>query len=722
MIKNVFRKSLVIGIIILFVGASVIPNISGDPSDPGSEIAPGDLEGWSGQMKLARTSDGVLHCVYQRSDGSYLQVYRSYSNDNGETWNEEALTSEDYDQISPSITVDSNDNLHVVWQGGHDDSPICSQIRYRKFDINWGEIDNITSDFDWDHRGPAISVDGNDHLHVVYQKINYYGEPWCTVGCGPLWYTNNIQGSWSPPEMISEGVEYRAICPCISIGPNNNVHVVWDADGYHATDCWHSAYRRNNTNFWEPLEFFPCYDSHPSIAVDSLGNVHHVVKYSYPLSGIKYRMRDDVAWVIEEIIQGTVPTYVTKRPSIALDSYEHLHVVWNDNGNIYYSKKTTDWSAIDPIISDTDSVYPSLIWSYHPEVNGARTNIPKNGYAFVWNDGSIIKFYKSADLEWDDGDSCKIEIIQPNDGDIFWIEAEPEPTMPTIDCRARVVGITPDPTATTEFSWIATIMYEYKETVFWPKPTHVEDRVFEQSFQEKNVIGGQWEPEFQNVIAGGKLRIEVKAIVNGEEYRDEVTVSIKARNPSDISVKNRLGKLIYQVICYKESRPKWHQFYPDDNPKAGLPVCAFDYGYGLMQITASPSISDIWSWSHNIKTGRQRWDNEYDRSKENEDKEINEKIKVGKPPYAKVKHLSKEQHEEAACYHYRAGYKYRYWVLEQVDDEWLWVVNPNANTDGVSYAEDAMEIKAQLEDYKKALEEGQPLPPLPYGWGTFVDD
>jgi hypothetical protein len=367
----------------------------------GYQIAQGDLGGWNGQRKLARTSDGVFHCVYNRTDGQNSQIYHSFSVDDGETWTEESVTFEDYDQVFPDITVDSNDNMHIVWQGCHNNSPTYSQIRYRTYNGNWLQIENITSDFNWEHRSPAIGVDSNDNLHVVFQKVDYIGGSWCQHGCGPAFYTNNIKGFWQNPEMIGEGSEYNDAVPSISIGSNNYLHIAWDAGGYHNANCWHSAYRRNNTNMWEPIKSFPCYDNFPSIAVDSIGNVHHVVKYSYPYIGIKYRMRNDIDWIIEEFIQSAGPPTVTKHPSIALDSNEYIHVVWNNNGNIYYSKKTTDWSAIDPIISDTDSTAPHLIWAWHPEVNGARTNRPKNGFAFIWNDGPIIKFYKSEDLEWE---------------------------------------------------------------------------------------------------------------------------------------------------------------------------------------------------------------------------------------------------------------------------------------------------------------------------------
>ena len=70
------RKGLVFGIIILFVGASIVPNISADPV---SQIAEGNLGLRSPTRKLARALDGVLHCVYHRSDGLHSQIYHSWA-------------------------------------------------------------------------------------------------------------------------------------------------------------------------------------------------------------------------------------------------------------------------------------------------------------------------------------------------------------------------------------------------------------------------------------------------------------------------------------------------------------------------------------------------------------------------------------------------------------------------------------------------------------------
>jgi len=48
----------------------------------------------------------------------------------------------------------------------------------------------------------------------------------------------------------------------------------------------------------------------------------------------------------------------------------------------------------------THQYYPNFIWALHPTVSGFKTNRPESGYAFIWVDGTTIKFYKSSDLSW----------------------------------------------------------------------------------------------------------------------------------------------------------------------------------------------------------------------------------------------------------------------------------------------------------------------------------
>lgn len=278
-----------------------------------------------------------------------------------------------------------------------------------------------------------------------------------------------------------------------------------------------------------------------------------------------------------------------------------------------------------------------------------------------------------------------IRITTPNEGQTFWIEAEPEPKMPTISCQANVIGIEPDPTATTEFLWEAVITYT----------DHGRNDV--SRFESGKLVGGAWIPDFKNVIAGGNLTIKVKAVIDGKEYQDSITCYIRGKNPDKETVKDTLGTLILQVICYKEAYPKWQQF--DDS---GLPVFGPPSGFGLMQLDPPSSSDQIWSWLKNVQEGKSRWREKIAMSKYH--------VKQVKKANAdqKVPNLSPEQQEREAAYLYRGGcwvggeFQY-YYIWNRTSQQWE--PNPNAEPTSVLYADEAMSIK-------EAVSSGNP----PGGW------
>src|SRR3990167_4458344 len=95
--------------------------------------------------KLARTSNGELHCVWTDFRGAdYKQIYYDKSTNGGETWVETAITSGVYHQTNPSIAIDSNDYIHIVWYGRHSGSSTYYQIRYILNNGSWQAIENLT--------------------------------------------------------------------------------------------------------------------------------------------------------------------------------------------------------------------------------------------------------------------------------------------------------------------------------------------------------------------------------------------------------------------------------------------------------------------------------------------------------------------------------------------------------------------------------------------------
>lgn len=312
-----------------------------------------------------------------------------------------------------------------------------------------------------------------------------------------------------------------------------------------------------------------------------------------------------------------------------------------------------------------------------------------------------------------------VQITLPSDGETFWItnqtvSGEVVPVMPSIKCQAILFGFTQNLTLFTKFSWEAHVEYlhylyvgENNGDYTYSAETQTGTKVGagngnciqicdeSDTIMGKSVGTGFWIPSFRSMIMGGVLKIKVKATVLFNEYSDEITVRIRGENPSRQAIRDRLDKPIYQVICYKESSPKWHQFYAAGDSIRGLPVCAFDCGYGLMQITyPNPTVPQIWDWRENIDRGKEMFDYKYDVAKTYIDTLISDMKTTDKEEAKKMKKsFPKYGYEREACCRYRGGH---YYCWDAVND--TWIRDPSSPfPNSQNYADDAISILAGIE-------------------------
>ena len=90
---------------------------------------------------IKKDSNGYLHCVYIRNDGTYDQVYYAKSTNNGSTWTETKIsntTNSTADMLNVQIDIDSNDYIHVLW---HHSAQVDHKVYYRKgLTSNWNDF------------------------------------------------------------------------------------------------------------------------------------------------------------------------------------------------------------------------------------------------------------------------------------------------------------------------------------------------------------------------------------------------------------------------------------------------------------------------------------------------------------------------------------------------------------------------------------------------------
>lgn len=329
------------------------------------------------------------------------QVYIKESADNGQTWTDETRISTysgmaDYGQRYPSIAVDSNDYLHVVWSGCATGYTTFGQLWYAKYTtMGWSDpvrISTYPGMETWSAQsGASIAVDSSDYLHVVW-----YG---CATGYTlnqQIWY-NKYTTSWAGPVRIStcSGMEnYQEAFPSIAVDSENNLHVVWY--GYAREyrlykQIWYAKYTEES---WAEPVRISTQNTHqraPSIAVDSF-NYLHVVWFGYvgDYAQIWYaKYTESWAGPVRISTYSGMGSYHQYEPSIAVDSKDNLHVVWDgmatgytDYHKVWYAKYITSWATPECLQPTGSNRASNARWSQHPS-----SNIPDAGVDYVFTEG-----------------------------------------------------------------------------------------------------------------------------------------------------------------------------------------------------------------------------------------------------------------------------------------------------------------------------------------------
>lgn len=354
------------------------------------------LTQYNSQRKLARTSEGYLHRVYTKFDGSNYRVYYAKSTDDGSIWTETVLTDVGVNNIHPAIASDSEDNLWVVYEreGGG--------IRYRKYEgINWQSEKNI-SEFGLYGLKPVIATDNNDNIHVAwYTDFAVY---W-------LRYREYNGTAWEPIENVRT-TNYPKY-PSIAIDTNNYVHMVWQEK--NSTTNTQNIKHCKKTSTWQDVYNITSGETynqtHPCIATDLSGNAHIVWQtQDHQIESIKYK--SDGSWeAIKTVHNGGA--YEQGNPSVSVYSNNYVYATWygktatyNENYIIRESHKTTgSWSSVLDILhpSGKDVVYPNSISALYPVICGdCYLNVPLTGYSLIYDEDGTVKYYSASTWRCED--------------------------------------------------------------------------------------------------------------------------------------------------------------------------------------------------------------------------------------------------------------------------------------------------------------------------------
>ena len=201
-----------------------------------------------------------------------------------------------------------------------------------------------------------------------------------------------------------------------------------------------------------------------------------------------------------------------------------------------------------------------------------------------------------------------LQLVAPVPGSTFPIDATAK--MPTITARARITGVSPDPTSSTAFTWTVRLRFQASDCPNGPSRTIVHPDIVQ------TVIGGNFTIPFTRV-RGGQLSIMVQATVAGQRLQAQSSnLRIVGTNPPLESIRASLPHDTLRRIARHESG-----VHPPGGGSAGpprqfsgkaeggtspWPLFSGDKlgGVGIMQITDPTSTDDeVWDWTANVARG-----------------------------------------------------------------------------------------------------------------------
>jgi hypothetical protein len=289
-------------------------------------------------------------------------VMYTYSSD-GATWSPPAFVATGGSwsaNANPSIciydtTAKQNEILHVVWSGPVYPDTTNGDIFYSSSVVGsgtWTPPINVSNSPGLPSLLPAISIDGSGGIHVVWQEADY--DIWYNYcpGVGGLWGTpiniSNTPGSSERPS-IANTIDYSS----------DKVHVVWydySSVGYPTPFIAYRHYDPAGMGWYPNLAMSPLDATNgttglfPCISVGPDDNPHVVWDHGYSAGDVYHATSSDGGLTFHG--PTTVVSTVNPFPgaSVANISSESLHVVWEECDTLFYP----NWYEVYHMVSGDD--------------------------------------------------------------------------------------------------------------------------------------------------------------------------------------------------------------------------------------------------------------------------------------------------------------------------------------------------------------------------------
>ncbi len=204
------------------------------------ELLSGTSTGASAKPSIAIDSDDNIHVVWADStndlvsSGSDIDIFYRFYNPLTETWSVEELVSSESTGYSmdPCLDVDSSGNIHVIWYDQTDylSSGTDADIFYKMRDpVGVWTTTSVLTPLSTNYvDNPDLSIDSEDNIHVVYEDDTDMLSAGTDEDIFYLWYDNSLS-LWSASYLVSSESTSDSTKACIAIDPLSDLpYITWN--------------------------------------------------------------------------------------------------------------------------------------------------------------------------------------------------------------------------------------------------------------------------------------------------------------------------------------------------------------------------------------------------------------------------------------------------------------------------------------------------------------
>lgn len=184
-----------------------------------------DNDAWP---SIALDNNGFVHVVFQKNIGGDWEIF--YANNVSGSWLAEQVTDNGVDDVVPWFALDKTGNPHIVFVRG-------TTIGYTKKSAGvWSEPEPITIGGGVNSL-PFIVLDNDDKAHITYARSD--------GSFNQVYYANNVTGSWQESKVTN--ASYDNLFPTIFVDPSAKAHIAYVAV---EPGDWEMFYATNVAGIW----------------------------------------------------------------------------------------------------------------------------------------------------------------------------------------------------------------------------------------------------------------------------------------------------------------------------------------------------------------------------------------------------------------------------------------------------------------------------------------